>query len=159
MIASAWIRDIRDHKWLAVRAVALGWAALIGLWLVTIRLVALDDWLLARGFADIRSYWPDPTRPLFHFLVGGCVNALAGWIVGYSHRKYRVAMVLLFFLSVLVFWDLPRFLPAAIASLHAGSARFWVIVVADFVFMRLPIVAAGIWGVRDPRLIGLGAER
>jgi hypothetical protein len=159
VIASTWIRDIRDHKWLAVRAVALGWAALIGLWLLTIRLVALDDWLLARGVADIRRYWPDPTRPLFHFIIGGCVNALAGWIVGTFHRKYRAAMVLVFFLSVLVIWDLPRFVPAAIASLRPGQGRFWAIVVADFVFMRLPIVAAGIWGVRDPRDAGLGTKR
>ena len=60
-------------------------------------------------------------------------------------------MVLLFFLSVLTLWDLPRFIPAAIASLHPWNERFWVIVVADFVFMRLPIVVAGVWGVRDPR--------
>jgi len=148
MIAS-WIRDIRDHKWLALRAVAVGWAALIALWIVTVRLAFLDEWLFARGLADVRSFWPDPRRPFFHFLIGGIVNGLAGWIVGRFHRQYRAAMVLLFFISLLAVSDLPRFIPAAIANWGAGHARFWEIVTADFIFMRLPVIAAGIWGVRD----------
>ena len=77
------------------------------------------------------------------------VNAATGWILGRSCREYRVAMVVLFFVSLLVISDLPRFIPAAIAAWEPGHERFWVVVTADFIFMRLPIVAAGTWGVRD----------
>jgi hypothetical protein len=145
----AWAGDVRDHKWLAMRALLVGWAALIGLWIIAGRLVYLDDWLFVRGLADIRSFWPDPRRPFFHFLIGGGVNAAAGWIVGRFHREYRTAMVLLFFISLLMISDLPRFIPAAIAAWGPGHERFWGIVTLDFIFMRLPIIAAGIWGVRD----------
>ena len=144
-----WARDISDHKLLAVRAILVGWAALFGLWIVTGRLVYLDDWLFVTGIADVRSFWPDPRHPFFHFLIGGSVNAAAGWIVGRSHREYRVAMVLLFFASILLISDLPQFIPAAIASWGPGHERFWGIVTLDFILMRLPIIAAGIWGVRD----------
>jgi hypothetical protein len=143
-----WVRELRDHKWLAVRALLVGWAALLALWIITVRLVFLDDWLFARGLADVRSFWPDPTRPFFHFLIGGGVNAAAGWIVGRLHREYRASMVLLFFTSLLVISDLPRFIPAAMHAWGPGHGRFWGIVTLDFIFMRLPIVAAGIWGVR-----------
>lgn len=150
MIAT-WVRDIRDHKWLAVRAILVGWAALVVLWIITGRLVYLDDWLFVTGLADIRSFWPDPRHPFFHFLIGGSVNATAAWIVGRFHREYRTAMVLVFFVSLLVISDLPQFMPAAIAALGPGHERFWGIVIQDFIFMRLPIVVVGIGSVRNLR--------
>jgi len=93
-----WARGIRDHKWLTVRAILVGWAALFGLWIVTGRLVYLDEWLFVTGVADVRSFWP-------------------------------------------------------------GHERFWGIVTLDFIFMRLPIVAVGIWGVRDLRREPAGEHR
>jgi hypothetical protein len=143
----SWARDIRDHKWLAVRAILVGWAALIALWLVTVRLVNLDDWLYAKGIADLRSFWPDPRRPFFHFLIGGVVNAAAAWIVGRFHRAYWTPMVLVF-LASLAIYDLTRFIPAAMAALGPGHGRFWGIVTLDVLFMRLPMVAVALWGVR-----------
>ena len=143
-----WARDIRDHKWLAARAILVGRAALFGLWIVTGRLVYLDDWLFVTGVADIRSFWPDPRHPFFHFLIGGCVNAAAAWIVGRFHREYSTSMVLVFFASLLVISDLPQLIPAALASWGPGHERFWGIITLDFIFMRLSIVAVGIWGVR-----------
>ena len=56
-------------------------------------------------------------------------------------------MVLLYLLSVLLFLDLPRFIPAAMSGF--GSGVFWLIVMGDLMFLRLPIALAGIWGVRD----------
>jgi hypothetical protein len=149
-VIASWARDVRDHKWLAVRAILVGWAALIVLWLVTVRLVNLDDWLFARGLADLRAFWPDPRRPFFHFLIGGLVNAAAAWIVGRFHRAYWTPMVLVFFAS-LVIYDLTRFIPAAMASWSSG--RFWGIVTLDILFMRLPMIAVALWGVRGwPRV-------
>lgn len=142
-----WARDIRDHTWLAVRAILVGWAALIVLWLVAVRLANLDEWLFARGIADLRSFWPDPRRPFFHFLIGGLVNAAAAWIVGRFHRAYWMPMVLAF-LASLVIYDLTRFIPAAMASWGPGHGRFWGIVTLDVLFMRLPMVAVAMWGIR-----------
>lgn len=146
-----WMREIRDHKWLAVRAILVGWAALFALWIITGRLVFLDDWLFVRGIADLRRFWPDPRHPFFHFLIGGAVNAAAAWIVGRFHREYRASMVLAFFVSLLVISDLPEFIPAAIAAWGPGHERFWGIVTLDLIFMRLPMVAVAVWGVHDLR--------
>jgi len=145
-----WIRDVRSQRWRAVRSLAVGWAVLLALWLVVVRLVFLDDWLFARGIADLRPFWPDPRRPIFHFSIGGGVNALAGWIVGRLHREHRKTLVPLFLLSVLLY-DLTQLLPEAMESLKPGHGRFWGIVTLDLLFMRLPILVAGVWGVRDPR--------
>jgi hypothetical protein len=141
-----WLRDIVDHKWLALRALIFGWTAFWILWLVAIPLLSLDDWLFVRGIADIRSLWPDPRHPFFHFLIGGSLNAATGWIVGHFHREHRIPFVLLFFASLLTILDLPRFIPAAIDALGPGHEQFWGIVTVDFVFLRLPILAAGLWG-------------
>jgi hypothetical protein len=146
-----WLREIADHKWLALRAVLLGWAALWILWILTFQLVSLDYWLFARGVADIRSLWPDPRQPVLHFFIGGAVNAVVGWIVGRFHREHRVPFVLLFFISLLAISDLPRFIPAAVAAWGPGHERLWTIVPLDFILLRLPIVVAGIWAVRDLR--------
>lgn len=143
-----WAHDIRDHKWLALRAILVGWTALICPWIVTGRLVFLDDWLFVTGITDIRRFWPDPRHPFFHFLIGGSVNAAAAWIVGRFHREQWTSMVLVFFASLLLISDLPEFIPAAISAWGPGHERFWGIVILDFIFMRLPIVALGIWGAR-----------
>ncbi len=127
----------------------MGWLASWTLWILTFQLLSLDDWLFVRGVADIRSFWPDPRQPLFHFLIGGGVNAANGWIVGRYRREHRVPFVLLFFMSLLAISDLPRFIPAAVAAWEPGHERFWSIVTLDFILLRLPIVVAGIWGVRD----------
>ena len=37
-LITVWTREIRDHKWLAVRAIVVGWAALFGLWIFGIGL-------------------------------------------------------------------------------------------------------------------------
>jgi hypothetical protein len=149
-MASSWLRQIRDHRWLAVRALVVGWTALLLFWVVVARLMRLDDWLFMGGIVNIRPWWPDPARnPFVHVAVGAAVNAAAGWLVGRFHRDHRTSMVLLFFISLLLISDLPRFIPATMASW--GDGLFWGIVATDFTFMRLPILVAGIWGVRDRR--------
>ena len=151
---ATWLKDIRDNPGLAVRSAAVGWIALWVLWgVVAPWLVRFDDWLFVRGVADIRDFWPDPRAPFFHFLIGGGFNAAVGWFVGRVARDHQTPMVLLFFVSVLVISDLPRFVPAALAALGPGHGRFWGIVVLDFVFLRLPIVAAGIGGVGGRRAL------
>ena len=133
-----------------MRALVVGWTALLLFWVIVARLMRLDDWLFMGGIVNIRPWWPDPARnPFVHVAVGAAVNAAAGWLVGHFHRDHRTSMVLLFFMSLLLIGDLPRFIPAAMASW--GDGLFWGIVATDFTFMRLPILVAGIWGVRDRR--------
>jgi hypothetical protein len=57
-------------------------------------------------------------------------------------------MVLVFVASLLLISDLPKFIPAAISAWGPGHERFWGLVTLDFIFMRLPILAVGIGGVR-----------
>jgi hypothetical protein len=146
----SWLHEIRDHKWLAARALVVGWIVLFVVRVMVLRLVDLDDWLFVRGVIDIRPWWPDARNPIPHFLIGAGSHAAVGWTVGHFHREHRIPMVLIFFISLLLILDLPRFVPAAMASF--GNGGFWVIVALDFMFLRLPIVVAGIWGVRGRRV-------
>ena len=145
----AWLRDIRDHKWLAVRALLVGWTASWMLWISAFWLLNLDDWLFVTGVADVRWLWPDPRNSFAHLLIGGALTTATGWLVGRFHREHRAPLVLLYFMSVVLISDLRRFVPAALEALGPGHGRFWLIVTFDFIFMRLPIVVAGIWGVHD----------
>ena len=149
-MASSWFREIRDRKWLAVRALVVGWTSLSLFWTIVVWLMPLDDWLFMGGIVNIRPWWPDPARnPFVHVAVGAAVSAAAGWCVGRFDRDHRTSMVFLFFISLLLVGDLPRFIRAAMASW--GNGLFWGIVAVDFIFMRLPILVAGIWSVRDRR--------
>ena len=148
-----WLREIRKHRWLALRAVVVGWTAWWVLWIVASWLVVdFDDWLFVGGVGDIRWFWRILRRPIFHVLGGAAVAAGTGLAVGRSAGAHRVPMVLLFFSTLMIIGDLPRFIPAALAEFGAGHGRFWWIVALDFFFMRMPIVMAGIWGVRHQRL-------
>ncbi len=144
-------RDIRQHKWLAARAVLTGAAGLFLLWsLLALRLANLDDWLYLTGLADIRHFWRNGRAVFSHFLIGGALNFTVGWVVGVLHRQHRTSMVLVFFVSLLLLLDLPRVIPAAIEAAHRAEtfSSFVGIALMDFLFLRVPILAGGIWCVR-----------
>jgi hypothetical protein len=148
-----WLREIREHRWLALRAVVVGWIAWWVLWIAASWLVLdFDDWLFVGGVVDIRWFWRILRTPVFHVLVGAAVAAGTGLAVGLTDREHRVPMVLLFFISQMIIGDLPRFIPAALTALGPGQGRFWWIVASDFIFMRVPIVITGIWGVQSWRV-------
>ena len=144
-MVAGWLREIRDHKWLAARAIFVGSLAFIVVTSLVLWLANLDEWLWVRGLMDIRAWWPDVRRPILHVSIGAGASALTGWIVGYFHRAHRTPLVLLYFVFVLVLIDLPRFIPAAIASFR--QAHFWLSMIIYFVFFRLTILIGGIWGV------------
>ena len=141
-----WLREIRDHKWLAARAILVGSLAFVMVAWLVLWLANLDEWLWVRGLVDIRPWWPDVRRPVWHVVIGGGASALAGWIVGHFHRQHRTAFVLLYGVFVLVVLDLHRFIPAAMVSFRQG--HFWMSMAGEFVFFRLPIFVGGIWLVR-----------
>ena len=150
---SASYGDLRHHKLLALRAVITGFVALTLVWvLFALRLANLDDWLFVTGVADIRHFWRGGRAVFSHFLIGGSLNFSVGWIVGRLHRQHRVAMVSVFFLLLVLLLDLPRVIPATIAAARSfdGFLRFFGIALADFVFLRLPILVGGIRCVRSP---------
>src|SRR5262245_64427948 len=94
------VHDIRHHPLLTVRALISGWVALLLLWaLLAMRLAHIDDWLFAAGLADIRTFWRGGAAPLPHLLIGGVLNASAGWLVGRLHRRYNAGLGGAFFVS------------------------------------------------------------
>ena len=146
--------DIRAHKWLALRAILTGWAAFVAMALYLARPLAdLDFWLYAIGWADIRVWWMGGQTPLAHFLIGGLLMLITGYIVGRLHREHRTAMVLVFFLSLTIGYDLPRVVITVLSIWNDVDrlVAFVAIASVDFVFLRLPILAGGIWGIRDMR--------
>lgn len=90
-----WAREIDDHRWMAVRALIVGWIALFVVRSIVIWLVNLDTWLFVRGLIDVRSWWPDSSNPVPHLVIGAAGHAAMGWAVGYFHREHRRAIALL----------------------------------------------------------------
>jgi hypothetical protein len=147
-------QDIRQHKLMTLRAIVLGTLVLILVWvLLASRLADLDDWLFITGLADIRHIWNGGKTAFSHFLIGGGLNLFVGWVVGRTHRQYRIAMVCAFFIWLVLIFDIPRVLPAFIEATRKSSDAFWHFVSIgfnDFVFLRLPILFGGIFCVREP---------
>jgi hypothetical protein len=144
--------EVCQHKLLAARAVVTGWIAVSMLWtVVALRLAHIDEWLFVTGLADIRAFWRGGTAPFSHLLIGGLLNAVAGWLVGWSHQRHKVAMVSAFFLSFVLVADLPRLIDVGAEAVQSGSTswRGLQICLLDFLFMSLPILIAGTCGVRN----------
>jgi hypothetical protein len=142
---------ILRHKLLALRAILVGWTSLILLArLAAPRLAELDFWLYALGW-DIRVFWSGEHSWVAHFLIGGLLSMTVGYIVGRFHRVHRIAMVLAFFLSLTVLFDMPRIVISVIELWGEWErlARFTAIALVDFVLLRLPILLGGIVGIRD----------
>jgi hypothetical protein len=145
--------EVRQNKLLCVRAVLVGSAAMLLAWtLFAQQLADLDDWLFVTGLADIRAFWRGGRASFSHFVIGAGLNFMVGWIVGRTHRGHHGAMLWSFFVALIVLVDLPRVLPAAIEAVQTSNGaftRFFGIGLADFIFLRLPILAGGIWCVRQ----------
>ena len=63
--------DIWNQKLLTLRAVILGNAVMLFVWIVfAMRLADLDNWLFVTGIADIRDYCMGGKGLLSHFLIG-----------------------------------------------------------------------------------------
>jgi len=146
-------KEVRAHKLLALRAIALGWAANY-LFLYSVEIPwwrFLDRVLLARGL-KLSPWWQHyylyPT-----WIIYAIFAAVSGWVVGRCHRAHRQAMVLIYLVSVQL-WLLPEFFRLTVDVL--GDRRFlpylltWFV---EFVFMTVGILLGGLWDAPRERAV------
>jgi hypothetical protein len=80
-------RDLRSHKLLTVRALALGWAMLtFGQYFVLRPLSRIDRWLFMTGLVSHYVPWDDLVVAVFDALLVTLVGAVSGWTVARAHR-------------------------------------------------------------------------
>lgn len=91
-------RDLRSHKLLTLRALALGWAMLVsGERFVLLPLWRLDHWLFLTGLV---SHYVSFNGPVMTALLMALVGGGSGWTVGRTHRAFAVPIAFAFALSV-----------------------------------------------------------
>ena len=143
--------EIRSHKLLALRAVAVGWAAsCVLIYGVELPLWRFYAWVLLTHGLSIGVWWrhyylyPAP-------LITWCLAAAAGWTVSRCHRAHREAMVLIFLTSVQL-WLLPEFFRLGADAL--GDRRFLPYLfshVLDFIVVTIGTLVGGLWGAPRER--------
>jgi hypothetical protein len=144
------VRDIRDHKLLAVRAVLVGLAAMSVFG-------ALDRFflqvvsVLASGGIYFGGHWVTldygwmRNRLYIAFLLALLGAAASGWIVGRLHRRHQMPMVFAFLVSVV----LASMLQMAIQVMLVGwtirpIVQYSQTIVVVFVFVPCCILLGGL---------------
>jgi hypothetical protein len=147
--------EVRAHKLLALRAIAVGWVALY----VLLRVVENPWWrffgrVLPRGLNPSPNWWHH--YYLYPALLVPCIFAGASaWIVGKCHRAHREAMVLIYLVSVQL-WLFCQGGGFRLMEDVLGNRRFlpyllsWV---ANFIFISIAILLGGLWGASRKRAI------
>jgi hypothetical protein len=127
---------IRDHKALALRAVATGMAAeflLSKLWMLfpDLPLFSSEWWIIGSSF----------------FLL---LQVAAGWIVARTHRTHPVPMVSTFLISIWFLMVLrSNFRNLLVDSItHPEVRRYLALYLDCFVLTIVGIVGGGVWGAR-----------
>jgi hypothetical protein len=106
-ILAATGRDVRDHKVLALRAIAVGIGSMWMFWvLASIPLRIL--WVLSNGGLYVAGHWITVDYSWMHYraylalLLTVVGSAGSGWIVARLHREHQTAMVFAFLVAVVV---------------------------------------------------------
>jgi len=144
-IAVGFISDIRDHKLLALRAIAIGWATIYVLFWV--------EGLLQRGYLGFlfshgirfdvwwRHYYFYPVM-----LVPLICPWASGWVVARCHRGYQQAMVFVYLLS-LELWFLPNGFRLTVDALE--DRRFLPYLVEWLIYAVLTVVLVLLGGLTN----------
>jgi hypothetical protein len=159
-ILAAAVAEVREHKLLAVRAIAIWYVAMNLLyWLtVSLRQSLFPGFLNSEWRSEIlRQFWAWYGVP---FVLLQCVGyAAIGWAIARVQRPYAIAMVVLCAAIQLVpatlwgwrTWTLLQ------AGLWGGWSAFWDFrnpllfhAVCWFTVYPLCILLGGFWGVRSP---------
>jgi hypothetical protein len=140
-------KEIRTHKLLAVRALVIGWAALIlSSYLISFPLYELYSRALGDlGLGPLRFWWWHYyTYPV---VLVPCIGGfLSGWLVARFHRTYRVAMVSMYVVSVLL-TAFPEFFRLATNSL--SNSRFVPYLFSYWLTESLFVVSILLGGLRS----------
>ena len=140
----SWWEDVRAHKLLTLRALALG-TFLPWLYFRYAYYPAahFDEWLFASGFFDHFVGWPYPR--VAEWIAGTVGSCGSFWLVGRFHRPSMVVVVYLF---VLLIGDVPRL--AWIYSSGYPRVLFSVIpgALTVFTLFRLPMLIVGLWAAQ-----------
>ena len=162
VVVAIWARvveDLRAHKLLALRTLAIWWMAtfLLGWFTTTLRysIVSAGRAAVPWGESEIvRQFWVWYGVP---FVLVACLGHIAiGWAIARSHRRQAAAMVLL--AAVFQLWPAVSWGSRVGSLLQAGLWPFWDYRMALmfqalclFVAYPLCIVVGGLWGARPDK--------
>ena len=153
--------DLADHKWLALRALTIGWA-LYYLFSFPVTWVGgmAESWvsqqvIVCEPTSFSCQFWRNQLSVELLIYVGA---AISGAIVARMHRSHWVAMLSVFTASVLLFecgmigWMISQSVPPVPIS------RFALLVANSTVILRpLSIFLGGMWAVRSDLDSGVAA--
>ena len=113
--------EMGEHKWLAVRALAVGWFA-----------IALTDrarWDIVYVALKVPIGTPLEVAPWFGLyfnltLLGSA--CLSGWLVARIHRPYAISMAAVFATSFALY-SVAGILTVTVAMIHASFPPLWII--------------------------------
>jgi hypothetical protein len=150
VLVAVWISiwgAIRDHKVLALRAVATGFA---------MEYFFLFLWY---RFSPLLPDWPILSFEcvIFNFSLMLLLQGTTGWVVARTHRAHEVPMVFVFLICVLLWWE-HRFFGSArmtlIAAIDQPESRPYLVRIfliwhlAYTVMLVVGVVVGGIFGSR-----------
>jgi hypothetical protein len=162
IIAIGTFRGITEHKLLALRAIAIGWIALLLFFAIAGDVLAGQSphWIFNRMYYTGQRVFGADTWQVVRFVPAWfCGFFIAGTLVGRTHRVHPAAMLAAFALSVLIVmagaaimvwvYPYPTRVPHALFYVIFGALPYvwWV----GFVLVPVLIFLAGVCGTATVR--------